>query len=442
MRESGGDIPRRGWARTMFALSLVAALVSTAGAATSEEPARAADSLRDTLNWMVDNPYFAIHANMRARAEFADADRLELSEGSTLRTRLGLGTKPFWGFSAFVEMENVVSFCDACYFDVTETATGQTPIADPEATELNQAFGKFENTEWIPFELIGGRQRIILEDARFIGNVGWRQNEQTFDAGYVSSSLGVPGLELGYGYLWKVQRVFGSAGNKLALADFDSNSHTASIAYTFDDGPRVAVFGHFLDLWNKSKVTDVNSSDSYGIRLTGSVPFAQQGEVGYSASYAYQKDADDNPFDYHAHYVWVESTLGWKPVGSVGVGFEMLGSDDGRARFVTPLATAHKFNGFADVFVDNGGPRGLQDLFVTVAPKLPFGLMGKVVYHHFWSDFGGDSLGDEIDGVVSKNLGYGFSVLAKAAYFNGAAAGHAMGRPDIWRATLDITWAL
>ena len=30
--------------------------------------------------------------------------------------------------------------------------------------------------------LIFGRQRIKLDDDRFIGNVGWRQNEQTFDA--------------------------------------------------------------------------------------------------------------------------------------------------------------------------------------------------------------------------------------------------------------------
>jgi hypothetical protein len=31
-------------------------------------------------------------------------------------------------------------------------------------------------------DLTLGRQRINLDDQRFVGSVGWRQNEQTFDA--------------------------------------------------------------------------------------------------------------------------------------------------------------------------------------------------------------------------------------------------------------------
>ncbi len=144
--------------------------------------------------------------------------------------------------------------------------------------------------------------------------------------------------------------------------------------------------------------------------------FTDDWKFDYSGSYAFQTDANDNPRDYNSHYLWSETVFTWKPVGRLGVGFEMLGSDHGDSGFVTPLTTVHKFNGFADAFLDNGGRNGLQDLFVTLAPRLPFGLAGKLIYHHIWADHGGDSLGNEIDGVISKKLGYGVSVLAKEPF--------------------------
>jgi hypothetical protein len=48
-------------------------------------------------------------------------------------------------------------------------------IADPQTSELNQLWVSYTG---IPdTEIKGGRQRIIFDDSRFIGNVGWRQME-------------------------------------------------------------------------------------------------------------------------------------------------------------------------------------------------------------------------------------------------------------------------
>src|SRR5690606_30341465 len=60
-------------------------------------------------------------------------------------------------------------------------------VADPENLELN----RFQ-VSWMR-EGTGvtlGRQRIVLDNARFVGNVGWRQNEQTFDAVRGQARLG------------------------------------------------------------------------------------------------------------------------------------------------------------------------------------------------------------------------------------------------------------
>ncbi len=122
----------------------------------------------------------------------------------------------------------------------------------------------------------------------------------------------------------------------------------------------------------------------------------------------------------------LDAKLDFKALAALGMGYELLGSDQGGAVFVTPLATGHKFNGWADVFLNNGGPNGLQDFYLYAAPKLPCGMKGKLVYHHFKSHEGSYKLGNELDAVVSKAFNQHFAVLAKVAYFNEAGddAGH------------------
>ena len=101
------------------------------------------------------------------------------------------------------------------------------------------------------------------------------------------------------------------------------------------------------------------------------------------------------------------------------MGYEHLGSDDGVAQFRTPLATAHKFNGWADAFLDNGGLLGLRDAYVYVSPRLPWGLQGKLVYHQFWHDEGLDRLGGELDASLKKKFNEHVSGLLKFAWFAG-----------------------
>ena len=90
-----------------------------------------------------------------------------------------------------------------------------------------------------------------------------------------------------------------------------------------------------------------------------------------------------------------------------------------------------------DAFLDQGGPNGLQDLYVSVAPKLPWGLKGKVIYHHFRSDEGSDSLGDEVDVVLSKAINKYVTVVTKGAWFDGKSGS---GRADRWRYWLEVTF--
>ena len=76
-------------------------------------PAAAAD---DGWERWLDNEHYKVHLNVRSRMELANFNGLDSSQAYTVRTRLGIETRPFYGFSAMVEGENIFSFDDSQYF--------------------------------------------------------------------------------------------------------------------------------------------------------------------------------------------------------------------------------------------------------------------------------------------------------------------------------------
>ncbi len=173
------------------------ALLLLAGPAVAED---------EDLPWL-DNDYYRVFLDIRPRIELADIDGFDGSQAYTIRTRLGIGTKPLHGFSVLVEGEGTWAIAKKQYFDGASTnSRDQSVIADPENIELNRAWVRFEKAEWLGLTAKGGRQRIIFDDARFVGNVGWRQNEQTFDAALGQTSFGLEDFTVQYISVWDVRR--------------------------------------------------------------------------------------------------------------------------------------------------------------------------------------------------------------------------------------------
>ncbi|MEJ6571346.1 MAG: hypothetical protein QNL01_15945 [Akkermansiaceae bacterium] len=80
-------------------------------------------------------------------------------------------------------------------------------IADPDNMELNR-LQMFYDAEAIDTTITVGRQHLNLADQRFIGTVGWRQNDQTFDA-VVVENKSIENLTFTYAYIEQVNRIFG-----------------------------------------------------------------------------------------------------------------------------------------------------------------------------------------------------------------------------------------
>ena len=112
----------------------------------------------------------------------------------TLRARLGFETGKAWNTSLLVEGEAVMPLQDDYRPDPAVPTDDRRIRWSPirKAYEINRL--QLTNTSLPGTTLTLGRQRIILDDQRFVGNVGWRQNEQTFDAlRVVNRSVDEPG---------------------------------------------------------------------------------------------------------------------------------------------------------------------------------------------------------------------------------------------------------
>lgn len=362
--------------------------------------------------------------NLRLRAEIVEQDATDTSQAYTGRLRLGYTTGEFYGFSLGADVEDVHSLDPDLYNAAGLNGQGnKAVVADPEDTELNQFFLKYARTfEHVTFQATLGRQRLILDDARFVGNVGWRQNEQTYDA-YTFRVTALEDISFLYSYIDDVNRIFGPDSGR----DFDSDSHLLNLSYTGCPVATVTAFAYLLDLDSPAL-----STTTLGLRISGSQDLNDDLFVKYAASYARQVDAENNPGDYEVDYYFVEGGLGSKGIATGGIGYEVLGSDGGQFAFSTPLATLHKFNGWADVFLVTP-QAGLEDLYLFADIDLPLAIKSRLAYHLFFSEDRSSDLGEEFDAVVSRKLTPNISVLAKAAiFFNGNRSYNLADRQKYW----------
>ncbi len=348
------------------------------------------------------------------------------AHGFTLRVRAGVQSPIYRNFQALVELEAVAAPLE----DYSSTNNGKTiypVIADPDTIELNRAqiaYTGFENAT-----ITLGRQRITLNNQRFLGNVGFRQNEQTYDALRLETSIDA--VKLGYAYIEAVQRIFGNEASSTGafVGQFESDSHVANAELKTERFGTFAAYALLLDL----DEAPVLSTASYGLRWTSAFALGEDTKLTLSAEGAAQSDYADNPRDIDLGYLAAQADL---KVGAVTaqLGAEQLGGD-GTTGFSTPLATLFKFNGWADVFL-NTPANGLTDIYGGLSVNLKeiwadAPLTVSLVYHDYQDDSGDLDYGSEVDFVITAKLDDNWTAEARIASYDGGDDGFA-GRDKVW----------
>lgn len=337
----------------------------------------------------------------RYRLEAVDQDGLaENALASTLLSRFSLTQQFSHGWSAGGEFDYVAAIGDKNYNDSINGKTTYPLVADPAGADLNQAFVMYQSGDQT---LKIGRQRINLANERFVGGVGWRQNEQTFDAVRYQASLSSE-LKLDYSYSSKVNRVLGS---KSPQGDWSSDLHLLDLRYQPNSNHQLGVFVYQMEFDDALLV----SNQTLGLDYQYSQVLSQSSRYMLYGSYARQQDAGDNPNSYDAEYWTVEANL-WLDQWQSGLGVEVLGSDNSIG-FATPLATLHKFQGFADKFLTTPA-NGIEDKYLKLGYKLD--QLELMAFYH-WLDAAEDEAdyGKELDLQLSYNLNAQHAVLLKYA---------------------------
>lgn len=375
--------------------------------ACANAPAQSAPAATAGNPWSFSFGTFSLDS--RVRYESVDDDGfVQTSDALTWRNRLGFRTRVWHGFSAFVEVEDVRALSDD-YPTAPASGTAQPPISDPEGTEWNQALLAYDSGSGVKVQL--GRQRLLFDNQRFFGNVGWRQNEQTFDAAEVSWTLPNKGV-LDVVWLSGVHRIFGHSHPNAQLREWDLKAPLIHYTQPASNGS-VTAYVYFVE----NETQPLNSARTVGVRYSGKYPAFPTWQWSGTAEYARQSDWADAVDRRDQNYRLLEAGLISPRAHTFKLGWEVL-SGDGRFAFQTPFATLHAFNGWADRFLTTP-VNGLDDLYVLWSGPC-HKLTCAVALHRFESDRLNLDLGKELDVSASYAFTPRLSGVAKYAVFRDA----------------------
>ncbi len=370
-------------------------------------------SVEDALNFYHYGNNGAIKFDLNYRWENVNQDqgKQHTANGNTARLRLGLLSPKFYGVQGYAEYEGNLAMQED-YNSTRNGNTGYSTIADPDRSELNQLWISYEG---IPDTVVkGGRQRIKFDDDRFIGNVGWRQMEMTYDSVLIThTNQQLFGLVVNVGYIGNIQSITATTEN--------IEAPILNISYKVGDYGNAVAYGYWLDYTEKENFE--KSSQTYGLRFTN---YQKPGDtykinedygLVYTAEWGNQQDYGHGVTQYQAdrfNFMGGFTAFNYTFQGAV----EQLNGFGVNKTFDTPLGTNHAFQGWADLFLIT--PKdGIRDVFGSVTGMFMQGtLIATAVYHDFTDDTGGLHYGQEINAQVLKKFGKHYSVLAKYAYYD------------------------
>lgn len=352
--------------------------------------------------------------DFRLRDENVDDDvktgaQLKEANAVTLRSRITYTSGIWEDFVVGAEFDNVSTPADSHYNDTINGKTTYSKIADPTGNDVNLAYLSYYGVKGTLFSW--GRQRINLDNQRFLGGAAWRQNEQTYDA-FSADVKGLKQTRIYYAFINEAHRVFGDKSTQGTDA-----MHTNILNATYMGVPGANLTGYYYNF-------DDTTLPQFGNRTVGVRATGSPSVFNYALEYATQRQAGNNPQKYAAKYYLAQfgATTGSY---SASIAQEKMGADhstmaNGKlnpGKFMTPYGTLHAFDGWADKFIADGTgniEQGIIDSYVVLSANV-FGLKNSFNYHSYKADESTatiNKLGKEWGVEVAKqfNANYGLAV--------------------------------
>ncbi len=374
-------------------------------------------------------------AEARLREEHVEQAGLPAdSDAVTLRIRTGLSARRE-RLSALVEVQGTLAI-GTNYYDGLNGAATRPLVADPQNIGLYRAQLQYQDKR---LTATVGRQRISLDDDRFVDSASFRQNAQTYDAARIEW-VGLPKLRVDLSYAWSTRTVWGIDGYGVRPVSIPGDNVLAELGYASPIGTLTA-FGYLVSQDDPAFQGYRLSSQTWGARFAGTRPLGSKLKWSYKLSYARQADWRRNPNHYAASFYLIDTGLdldGFK----LGGGYEVVGASNGvpLTSFQFPVGSGFRYRGWAGKF-NPTPPDGVRDLYASIGYGRPAwgpfkAVTVQAIYHRFDSDRLVRHYGNELDLLASGKLGR-YTLSARFAGYE--ADLFATRTRKLW---LQLDWAL
>ncbi len=338
---------------------------------------------------------FTLEAELRPRLEYRHGFKTIYNANDTpatfisQRTRLN-ATHKTEALTIFLSLQNIRVWGDV----------PQLNLADKNGNALHQAWAELKLSPTGSIRL--GRQELVYDDSRILGNVGWAQQARSHDVALFRWISPNHQLHLGFAYNQDKENVVGNIyatiGNYKAL----------QFLWYHKDGKNFSWSGLLLNNGLQYLGTGTTTKNQILYSQTAGIngTFRQNklslfGE-GY---YQFGKDGVNNQLN--AALLGLELKYQWEPHFSTLLGYEYISGNDngtpknGKNKAFTPFyGTNHKFNGLMDYFYvgNHLNAVGLSDLYLSLNIKSKSKATYRFDLHHF-------TAAGKIAGASNKNFG-------------------------------------
>ena len=363
-----------------------------------------------------------VGGSIRPRTEFSETKGAAANPSfTTMQTRLNVKATVDEQVSAFIQIQDVRTWGG-------EAGTAAPPSITSTGTDYNgnvdfhQAYFVVKNVLGSGFALKVGRQEMVFDEARLIGNIGWIQQAQSFDAARVDGRFDDISVT-GFFSQTNGTSTHATLGNTVAGTKVQDSEFVGARA-TYHLKGKGRITGYWYGAYDPIRANGVagNMQELHTVGLYAAQTFNGV-RVRFDGAFQFGDVSATKDIQASMMTFSIGKKLDVANGAHIAAWLDILSGDDGldatrQKNFVTPYATNHKFYGHVDRFLQNP-TLGLIDLSVKAWIK-PTAKLKLVAHGHKFtsveSGIGGVTGQDDYGSEIDVQMHYALAKNTKAVF--------------------------
>jgi hypothetical protein len=346
---------------------------------------------------------FSITGQLRTRSELRDGQGAPLPKEAKSAFFTSQRTRLSFGYNAY-RLKMGVTLQDVRVWGQDVSTINRTSTADNNGFLLHEAWAEIGLTDSTiksgNVSLKIGRQELVYDDQRLLGNLDWLQQGRRHDAAVLKFENKSWMIHSGYAFNQNKENATGTSYSSTPPGNYTGNTNGGSAyksleylytGYKLKSG--TASFLFLADQFSKYHLNTTTKVYDTGVwnRMTTGIYFNNTfNKVGITGSAYYQFGKTSNGQKLDAALLSLATQFAVSKKFSVGPGVDYTtgGSSADKSYAFDPLyGTPHKFWGLMDYFYASSGfgNKGLQDYYIKSKYKATPALLVTADAHRFYS---------------------------------------------------------